>query len=107
MPEHDQPQVALTPAERQRLRRQRLKEGKQAPTCRSCGCALMPGPGTGSQERMAAGLCRSCWGATPAGAEAKRQRVAAKELTDAARERKRRWAAKKRAAEKAAKEAQD
>lgn len=106
MPESDQWPVALTPAERQRLRRQRLKEGAQAPACSSCGCALVPGPGASSRERMARGLCSSCWEATPEGAEAKRQRVAAKELTDAARERKRRWAAKRRAEEKAAREGQ-
>lgn len=104
MADHKPKPLALSPAERQRLRRQRLKEGQQAPSCLACGCALVPGGGTTSDARMAAGLCRSCWEATPAGAEAKRQRVAGKELNDTARERKRRWAAKKRAEAKAAKQ---
>jgi hypothetical protein len=87
--------VALTPAERQRLRRQRQKAQQQAPTCQSCGCALVPGVG-GSGARLAAGLCRTCWLQTPAGAEAEAVRRKAGELTDAARERKRRWAAEAR-----------
>lgn len=87
--------VALTPAERQRLRRQRQKAGQAAPTC-SCGAILQPGTGALSEARMAAGLCRACWLKTPGGAAAERLRKASNELTDKARERKRLWAQKAR-----------
>lgn len=101
---HQQP-VGLTPAERQRLRRQRLKDGTAAPTCKGCGCKLQAGPGD-SADRLAAGLCSTCWGNTPEGKQQRRERKAAGELTDKARERKRLWAAKKRAADRAARDAE-
>ena len=87
--------MALTPAERQRLRRARQKAGEQAPTCGGCGCPLRAGAG-GSEARLAAGLCRACWLQTEAGRTAEQQRLQAKELTDAARARKRAWAQKSR-----------
>jgi len=87
--------AALTPAERQRIRRARQKAGQQAPTCEACGCALVPGVG-GSEARLLAQLCRACWLQTPEGSAAEADRRRAEELTDKARARKAAWAAEAR-----------
>jgi hypothetical protein len=67
--------MALTGAERQRVRRARLKAGITLPTCSSCGARLLPDIRERA-DRQDDGTCWSCWLKTPAGLEAERERGA-------------------------------
>jgi hypothetical protein len=65
--------MVLTPAERQRRRRARLKAGEEVPCCTSCGAKLqldrreLP-------DRQGDGVCWSCWIQTPGGRDYERER---------------------------------
>jgi len=55
-----------SPAERQRLRRARLKAGEELPCCTACGAKLQLGRRE-LPERQGLELCWSCWLRTPDG----------------------------------------
>ena len=65
--------MALTPAERQARRRARQKSGESLPSCSSCGAQLQPDLRQ-RLDRVASGLCWTCWLGSPAGLEAERLR---------------------------------
>jgi DNA helicase TIP49 (TBP-interacting protein) len=65
--------MALTPAERQRLRRARLKAGESVPICTSCGALLQVGRRERT-DRQESTLCWSCWIKTPEGQAAENER---------------------------------
>ena len=56
--------MALTPAERQRRRRARLKAGEEVPCCTACGAKLQLDRRE-RPDRQGDGLCWSCWIQTP------------------------------------------
>ena len=63
--------VPLTGAERMALLRQRKAKGETgSPACKSCGKTYRLA--AASFQRLQAGLCSSCWRATPGGAEERR-----------------------------------
>lgn len=63
--------AALSGAERMALLRQRKAKGETgSPACRSCGKTYRLA--AASFQRLQAGLCASCWRATPEGAEERR-----------------------------------
>jgi len=65
--------MALTPAERQRRRRARLKAGEEVPTCTSCGARLQL-ERRERPDRQGDGLCWTCWIQTPDGRAYEQQR---------------------------------
>ncbi len=65
--------MALSDAERQQRRRDRLKSGEAVPCCSSCGAKLQPTLQRRT-DRQGADLCWSCWIKSPAGLEAERER---------------------------------
>ncbi|MCP9823901.1 hypothetical protein [Synechococcus sp. EJ6-Ellesmere] len=76
--------MVLTPAERQRRRRERLRAGEVLPSCSGCGAALRPSQRQ-RPDRKGDGLCWSCWAKTPAGrADARERRRQQRELDPAA-----------------------
>jgi len=58
--------MVLSDAERQRLRRARLKAGLTMQVCTSCGARLLLDRRVRA-DRQGDGLCWSCWLRTPAG----------------------------------------
>jgi hypothetical protein len=58
--------MVLTPAERQRRRRARLKAGEEVPCCTACGARLQL-ERRERPDRQVDGLCWSCWIQTPDG----------------------------------------
>jgi ribosomal protein L34E len=65
--------MVLTPAERQRRRRARLKAGEEVPCCTSCGTKLQL-VRRERPDRQGDGLCWSCWIQTPGGRDYERER---------------------------------
>ena len=59
--------MVLTPAERQRRRRARLRAGEELPCCTSCGEARLQLERRERPDRQEDGLCWSCWIQTPDG----------------------------------------
>jgi hypothetical protein len=65
--------MALTPAERQRRRRARLKAGEEVPCCTSCGARLRLGLHE-RLDRQGDGLRWTCWIQTADGRAYEQQR---------------------------------
>jgi hypothetical protein len=65
--------MVLTPAERQRRRRARLKAGEEVPCCTSCGARLQL-ERRERPDRQGDGLCWSCFIQTPGGRDYERER---------------------------------
>jgi hypothetical protein len=64
--------MVLTPAERQRRRRARLKAGEEVPRC-VCGARLQLDLRE-RPDRQGDGLCWDCWIQTPGGRDYERER---------------------------------
>ncbi|MCP9901735.1 hypothetical protein KBZ12_10835 [Cyanobium sp. Cruz CV13-4-11] len=69
----DNQAMPLTAAERQARLRARRRAGEILPTCSSCGAKLQPALRE-RPDRVASGLCWSCWIASPQGLSAERAR---------------------------------
>ena len=65
--------MVLTPADRQRRRRARLKAGEEVPCCNVCGAKLQLDLRE-RPDRQGDGVCWTCWIQTPSGREYERER---------------------------------